>query len=167
MAETAIDFSDSDKEQIWEKIRSILKNRRNPPKLKTLLNEWEENYGPQCNDLAMELVGHNTRNAWANIAEEEQNNTIEGLIGLLWENFRQAGGEFTLEIKEDGTQIYCTKCPIADNYKEIGKPEYGLIFHCSTDLFICQGFNPAIKFQRSKTLMEGDDCCDHFYSMED
>ncbi|MHA2233514.1 MAG: L-2-amino-thiazoline-4-carboxylic acid hydrolase, partial [Candidatus Hodarchaeales archaeon] len=142
MPKPGTEFSDSEKEQIWEKIRSIRKNWNNPPKLKTLLNEWEENYGSQCNDLAMELVGHNTRNVWANIAEEEENNTIEGLIGILWENLREAGGEYTAETSEDGTQIYCTKCPIADNYKEIEKPEYGLVFHCVTDPFICQGFNP-------------------------
>ena len=40
--------------------------------------------------------------------------------------------------------------------------------------WICEGdgpaaaaFNPAIRFSRTKTLMEGDDCCDHVYYVEE
>jgi len=29
----------------------------------------------------------------------------------------------------------------------------------------CEGLNPAIEFTRTKTLMQGDDCCDHAYAL--
>ncbi len=32
--------------------------------------------------------------------------------------------------------------------------------------FTAEGFNLGIKFRRTKTLMEGDDCCDHRYTVE-
>jgi hypothetical protein len=30
-------------------------------------------------------------------------------------------------------------------------------------VFEKEGYNPRIAFKRTKTLMEGDDYCDHFY----
>ncbi|MFW9789019.1 MAG: L-2-amino-thiazoline-4-carboxylic acid hydrolase, partial [Candidatus Thorarchaeota archaeon] len=37
---------------------------------------------------------------------------------------------------------------------------------CNEDEHIVAGFNPSIKFSRTKTLMEGHDCCDHCYVMK-
>jgi len=54
---------------------------------------------------------------------------------------------------------------MAETYRKIGKPEYGLIFHCSTDPHIVSGFNPDMEFKITKRLMTGDDCCDHYYRL--
>jgi hypothetical protein len=87
-------------EQIWEKINAILGSRREPDTLKALLAEWEEigpKFGPNYNERASKLVGHHTRVAWASIATKEKDNSIEDLLRMLWDGFRQVGGEFTVE----------------------------------------------------------------------
>ncbi|MHA2496378.1 MAG: L-2-amino-thiazoline-4-carboxylic acid hydrolase [Candidatus Hodarchaeales archaeon] len=161
---------EEENEQLWEKIRAIRGNWRKPDKLKALLAEWEEigpGFGPEYNERASKLVGHHTRMAWASIATEERDNSIEDLLRTLWESFRQAGGEFTVEKTEaGGVQIHATKCPMADVYKSIGKESYGFLFHCVTDPHIVAGFNPEIDFRRTKTLMEGHAECDHYYEMK-
>ena len=55
---------------------------------------------------------------------------------------------------------------MADTYIKIGKPEYGLIFHCSTDPHIVAGFNPEMEFRITKKLMSSDECCDHYYHLK-
>ncbi|MFX1252189.1 MAG: L-2-amino-thiazoline-4-carboxylic acid hydrolase [Promethearchaeota archaeon] len=166
MTKKTLSMKEQHKRQMWKKIKVIRANWNNPSKLHSLLTNWENEYSADYNDLASELVSYHTRKAWAKIAEEEGNNTIDDLIDILWESLRRVGGEYTVEETTEGVQIYCTKCPIADSYLKIGKPHFGLIFHCITDPHICEGFNPNIKFRRSKTLMNGDDCCDHHYSMK-
>ncbi|MBU7030666.1 MAG: L-2-amino-thiazoline-4-carboxylic acid hydrolase [Theionarchaea archaeon] len=154
------------RERLDGMISKIRSNWNNPSRLDTLLNEWEEQFGPEVHDMVREIIAEKMREVWASIAEEEESNTIEDLIRTLWESLREAGGEFTVEETEDGVQIYCTQCPIAETYKKIKREEYGLLFHCITDPYIVEGFNPEIKFRRTKTLMGGDDCCDHHYSMK-
>jgi hypothetical protein len=86
---------------------------------------------------------------------------------MLWDGFRQVGGEFTVEKTDTGgVQFHATKCPLADVYRSIGKESYGFLFHCVTDPHIVAGFNPAIDFRRTKTLMEGHEECDHYYEMK-
>ena len=38
---------------------------------------------------------------------------------------------------------------------------------CCSDYAYCRGFNPKIKLTRTKTLMQGDDCCDFRWELED
>ena len=151
---------------LGDMIHKICSNWRTPPRVEALLEEWEEEFGPEMHDIVGELIAEKTCKTWASIAEEEENNTIEDLIRILWGALREAGWEFSVEKTKEGVQILCTKCPIASMYKKIGKEEYGLLFHCITDPYIVKGFNPEIEFRRTKTLMGGDDCCDHYYSMK-
>jgi hypothetical protein len=150
--------------EIREKILLIRKSWRDPRKLNDLLDEWERNIGQKYNHVAKEYVAEQTRSAWSKLASQKGNTSLDNLISILWEQWTE--GEFTIERTKTSVQIYCTKCPIANAYKSINKEKYGLLFHCSEDPFIVEGFNPDIKFRRTKTLMNADDCCDHFYSLE-
>lgn len=154
------------REQVGEMIKKMINNWNNPSRINALLNEWEEKFGPEATDTAQELIAERTRTMWASVAEREKSNTIKDLVRILWEPFRDQGAKFTVEEIENGVQIYCTYCPIAETYKEIKREEYGFLFNCSEDPYIVEGFNPDIEFQRTKTLMEGDDCCDHRYTMK-
>ncbi|MFX1506259.1 MAG: L-2-amino-thiazoline-4-carboxylic acid hydrolase [Promethearchaeota archaeon] len=150
--------------EILERIRLIRKSWRDPIKLKDLLDEWERDIGDEYSQITKEFVAEQTRSAWSKLSSQKGNSSLDNLIKLLWEQWTE--GEFTIERTKTEVQIYCTKCPIADAYKSINKEKYGLLFHCSEDPFIVEGFNPEIKFRRTKTLMNADDCCDHFYSLE-
>ncbi len=146
-------------------IDDIRSARDNPEKLLKLLDRYEKDFGPLKNERVLEIIGENTRRVWAEIASEQENNDIDGILDTLWKAFKDVGGEFTVERTEKAAQIECTKCPMADTYHQIGKQGYGLIFHCSTDPHIVAGFNPEMKFKISKTLMNGDKCCNHYYEL--
>ena len=152
-------------EELRELVAEIRAARSKPKKLKTLLEKYENEFGPEAEKRVLEIIAENTRKAWAEIAEERETNDIQGILDTLWESFESVGGEYTVERTEDSAQIHCTKCPMADTYLKIGKPEYGLIFHCSTDPHIVAGFNPEMEFKITKTLMK-DDCCNHYYRLK-
>jgi hypothetical protein len=71
---------------------------------------------------------------------------------------------FTLEMVEDTPQAFevrVTECLYAKTFREMGAAELGYSLICHRDYADCQGFNPKITMTRSKTLMQGDDCCNH------
>ncbi len=157
-----LDVRDNELRELVTEIRAA---RLQPKKLKTLLEKDEREFGPEAEQRVLEIIAENTKKAWAEIAEERENNDVQGILDTLWKSFAGVGGEFTVEQTENSAQIHCTKCPMADTYRKIGKPEYGLIFHCSTDPHIVAGFNPEMEFKVTKTLMK-DDCCDHYYQLK-
>lgn len=158
--------SDSADTELRELVQDIRAARSNPKKLRSLLERYENDFGTEANDLVLEIIAETTRYAWAEIASERESNDIDGILDTLWKSFESVGGEYTVERTEDSAQIYCTSCPMAETYLEIGKPEFGLIFHCSTDPHIVAGFNPEMEFRITKKLMSGDACCDHFYRLK-
>lgn len=129
-----------------------------------ILNGLRERLGPQVTEAVSEMAAEAARAKWAEIARQEGSNTIEDIIRLLWEPLRAKGFEFTVECREDGVQMRCVRCPNYDLAREIeGGPEWLYYLTCATDPHVVAGFNPKIGFRRTKTLMAGDDCCDHFY----
>jgi predicted ArsR family transcriptional regulator len=60
-----------------------------------------------------------------------------------------------------------THCRYADMYRELGLADLGAIFSCNRDGAFCTGFNPNIKLERTKTIMEGADHCDFRFSLPD
>jgi hypothetical protein len=54
-----------------------------------------------------------------------------------------------------------TRCCFAELWRELGLPEIGYEIHCHTDYawWDRPAWNPKVRFNQSKTLMNGDDCC--------
>ncbi|MHB1296014.1 MAG: L-2-amino-thiazoline-4-carboxylic acid hydrolase [Anaerolineae bacterium] len=67
----------------------------------------------------------------------------------------------------DTRQAYrFTRCLWAEVFRELGAPELGF-WICAGDGPGAAAFNPRIRFQRTQTLMLGDDCCDHIFYTEE
>ncbi len=65
----------------------------------------------------------------------------------------------------DKRQAYrFTRCMQAEIFAELNATDIGF-WLCEGDAPMASAFNPAIAFQRTKTLMEGHDCCDHIFYM--
>ncbi|MCD4670685.1 MAG: L-2-amino-thiazoline-4-carboxylic acid hydrolase [Actinomycetia bacterium] len=67
-----------------------------------------------------------------------------------------------IENKKDSVRFKFTNCPWATAFRDIGKPEIGKFF-CEADKPLVEAFNNNIKFEITKTLMDGDDYCNHHY----
>ncbi|MGE5377511.1 MAG: L-2-amino-thiazoline-4-carboxylic acid hydrolase [Bacteroidota bacterium] len=54
-----------------------------------------------------------------------------------------------------------TSCLYAELWKKQGRPDIGYQIHCRTDQawWNRPAWNPDVRFEQPKTLMQGDDCC--------
>lgn len=91
---------------------------------------------------------------------------LGAVMELLWDQMVE-GTEFTVEERSPGLlKIRVTKCLFADEMRRLGAADIGDAFYCSYDHGFRRGLNPAIRFARTKTLMNGDECCNHTYELE-
>lgn len=70
----------------------------------------------------------------------------------------------TYKIVEDTEKIFekkITECLFAKTFREANASDIGYATHCYGDFGFVEGFNPKIRLTRTKTLMQGHDCC-HF-----
>jgi predicted ArsR family transcriptional regulator len=129
------------------------------------LNALRQVFGEQVVDVVLAERAKKVEKNWQTIALNHGKNDIEGLKETLWAWVQDAGFEFTVTETNEGTQFHVTKCPFAEMAHELQAADWGYICFCADDPHIVAGFNPAMGFRRTKTLMEGHDCCDHFYYM--
>jgi hypothetical protein len=69
----------------------------------------------------------------------------------------------TYTIVEDTEKVFdekITECLFAKTFREANASDIGYATQCHGDFGFVEGFNPKIRLTRSKTLMQGDDCCD-------
>ncbi|MFW9798656.1 MAG: L-2-amino-thiazoline-4-carboxylic acid hydrolase, partial [Candidatus Thorarchaeota archaeon] len=135
---------------IWDRLQEVRSAYDNLEKLKPLVEKWEEDFGPEHQNLVDELIATASSNYWNEMAARE-GHSLDDLIRTLWESWDE--GEYTSENIPDGVQVYVTKCPMADAFRAIGRVDLGVQFFCNEDEHIVAGFNPSIKFSRTKTLM--------------
>lgn len=90
---------------------------------------------------------------------------IEGIMENLW-NRTQSTHEFQIERKTPRSlKLRVTRCLYAEEMRKWNAADIGFAFYCSYDYGFCEGLNPRMTFKRTKTLMKGDDCCDHTYEL--
>jgi len=62
---------------------------------------------------------------------------------------------------ETELSLNVSRCLYAEVFKEIGTTDLGFLMVCHPDHAYAQASHPRIKLRRSKTIMEGHDCCNH------
>jgi hypothetical protein len=75
----------------------------------------------------------------------------------------------TYEIVEDtekAIEAKGTECLWAKTFREANASDIGYAAICYPDYASAQAFNPKLKLIRTKTLMQGDDCCNHRWVWE-
>ncbi len=73
------------------------------------------------------------------------------------------------EIVEDSAQAFefrITQCLWAKAFREEDAADIGHASVCYPDFAVASALNPKLKLVRTKTLMQGHDCCNHRYVME-
>jgi predicted ArsR family transcriptional regulator len=131
------------------------------------LNALRAEFGPRVEEIVKASRAKKLEANWRKIAEAHSRNDIQGIKETLWQWVLDAGIEYEFEDTAEGTQFRVTRCPLAEMAREIGAADWGFICFCADDPPMVAGFNPKMGFRRTKTLMEGHDCCDHFYFMKD
>jgi hypothetical protein len=71
-----------------------------------------------------------------------------------------------LEDSDERFAVKITKCKYADFYIEKGEPEIGYAMHCTLDFGETEAFSSDFILKRTKTLMQGDNYCNHCYEFK-
>jgi len=148
------DFYRSEKRHLREKV--------------LLLRALEKRFGLDVREIVREERAKSVETQWIALAQQTANASIKDLIEILWEPMRQRGIVKYSVIESDCgmTCLKVTSCLFAELVDELNIPiEWGCELYCCDDEHMVKGFNKRMKFFRSKTLMEGHDCCDHCYQM--
>jgi hypothetical protein len=75
----------------------------------------------------------------------------------------------TFEITEDtekAFEVKVTECLWAKTFRDAKAEDIGFACICFPDYAVARAFNPKMKMIRDKTLMQGHDCCNHRYVIE-
>jgi len=110
------------------------------------------------------ICGGETRAYWTGLVREE-GSSLDDFMRLLWGPLPELGFEFSQEQLDNGIQLRCTSCPHNQLAVDMGGSTADWLLHmvCATDPFAAESVDPPVRFRRTKTLMQGDDCCDHAY----
>jgi predicted ArsR family transcriptional regulator len=149
------------KERLFKKDQLILSSQA---QLATVVID---HFGKEAEEVINNFIISNTHRRAKKFAlsaqQANKKNDIKGLIQSFWIPLLPEGFKFTYEKREEGYQMNVTNCPIANIAKALNLEKWGYTFHCMGNQAICDGYNPEIHLRRTKTLMEGDAYCDHFY----
>ncbi|NDJ75475.1 MAG: L-2-amino-thiazoline-4-carboxylic acid hydrolase [Chloroflexi bacterium] len=91
---------------------------------------------------------------------------LQGVLDALWNHITWELDYEIVEQTEQRLELRVTRCVHADFFRARDAGEIGHAFYCAYDGGFCQGLNPAIRFTRTQTLMDGDECCDHTYELD-
>jgi len=120
-------------------------------------------------EVLKKVVFESALKAGQDTARQLECNDFAAFNASVREPSRFAKHILTVEIVEDTPQaveVKVTECLWAKTFREMGAAEIGYSLICHRDYADCQGFNPKITMVRSKTLMQGDDCCNHRFVWE-
>jgi len=125
-----------------------------------LLHAMEEHFGPEAREVMRRMVATRTFKPRPNPGDPQDDlrrfcaGLDQGCAGThRWE---------VVDSAPDRIAYHFTSCMWADIFRQLGEPELGFAF-CAGDEPAVKAYNPALGFQRTKTLMEGDDMCDHIF----
>lgn len=122
-----------------------------------------DRYGPGVLDMVTENTVKEAREQLqrADLPARDLDTVME----VLWDQMGDLA-EFTVEERSpERLELRVTRCLFADEMRRLGAADIGLAFYCAYDDGFCQGLNPAMTFTRTRTLMQGDECCDHTYEL--
>jgi len=129
-----------------------------------LLRKLIDRFGGEVLDV---VSAHTAERVRARLeAEEVERRDLSAVMELLWDRISDVISFDVLERTPAALRIRVTRCPFAEEMRRLGATEIGDALYCAYDEGFCEGLNPAIRFERSKTLMAGDDCCNHTYRLE-
>lgn len=75
----------------------------------------------------------------------------------------------TYEIIEESDKVYemkVTECLWAKTFQDQNAADIGYATICHGDFSEARAYHPKLKLERTKTLMEGHDCCNHRWTWE-
>lgn len=132
-----------------------------------LMDYLQPIYGDGVVSSIVSFLGENRQKEMEQVASKLERNSLDDFIKMVWEPLKQQGYEFTIERTDNKVEFNVTKCPGVEKAEEWGYMDNAYHIICASDPYIVEGFNSNIGFTRTKTLMQGHDCCNHCYFIKE
>jgi hypothetical protein len=119
-------------------------------------------------EKVIDALKKSTEEYYSSIETYKPGNTLQDFVKPFYkeESYKSILTIEVIENREDFVSLRFTECLNAKVFRELNAADIGYATLCHGDEAWARAYNPKIKFIRTKTLMEGDDCCDHCYIME-
>ena len=116
-------------------------------------------------EVAKKVINKDAIESGKKLAQEYSGNTMSELTKIVKEVWAKDGAMRIQIIRENDDELFfdVTHCGYAQMYEKMGIKELGFILSCSRDFPFMEGFNPEIELRRTKTIIEGAECCDFRY----
>ena len=124
-------------------------------KLIPMLEKYATGKGKEVAGLIVKQFGGNDFFIWKKMFSPENPNYQASL---------------TMSITEDSDTVHelkVTECLWADVFLRADAGKFGRAAVCHGDYAMAEAFNPKLKMVRDKTLMQGQNCCNHRYLFSD
>jgi len=117
-------------------------------------------------EIASKVIREDAIRSGKKLAEAYSGNSLEVMLRVVQEVWAKDG---TMEIEnvsidEHTLSFDVTRCRYAELYQKLGIENLGQLMSCARDFPFMDGFNPKIKLNRTKTIMEGHAICDFRYT---
>jgi hypothetical protein len=123
----------------------------------------------KLHEMMKRVIDQTARQQMAEFAKKAGKNDL----ATFTQDFRKPDSIYqkllTFQIIEDtprAVEAKVTECLWAKTYRDLNAGDLGYILSCDADYASAEGFNPKMRMIRTKTLMQGDDCCNHRYVIE-
>ncbi len=129
-----------------------------------LFRQLVKRFGPSVLEAVRSYVESSTEERLR--GAELPRRDLDAILEILW---RPSGGALDWEVEAKTPEMLriCVKrCVFAEEMRRREAADIGLAFYCAYDYGFCRGFHPDLQFRRTKTLMEGHDCCNHEYLLK-
>jgi len=125
----------------------------------------EKKFGKEEVEKIRKFQLNRTINRWKEKRKDFKDHSLETFCKYIEES---CTGTHEWKKTEDTKNKKCYKfkrCMWAEIFNELDASDIGY-WICEGDGPAAKAFNPKIKFKRKKTLMKGDNCCNHEYYIE-
>jgi hypothetical protein len=136
------------------------------PIVSSLIQGFAEEIGSgKTIKVAKKVISKDAIESGKKLAQEYSGNSMSELSRIVKEVWAKDGAMRIQIIRENDNELFfdVTHCGYAQIYEKMGIKELGFILSCSRDFPFMEGFNPEIELSRTKTIMEGAECCDFQY----
>jgi hypothetical protein len=136
------------------------------PIVSSLIQGFAEEIGSDKTiEVAKKVINKDAIESGKKLAQEFLGNTMSEMTKIVKEVWAKDGAMKIQIIRENDNELFfdVTYCGYAQMYEKMRIKELGFILSCSRDFPFLEGFNPEIELRRTKTIMEGAECCDFRY----
>ena len=121
-----------------------------------LVEKLQESFGPEVVDIIKLKEGEDRRKNGLEMAQSTGGNTIADIIPYF------GGEQNVIDRSSDSVLIQTQFCPLADSAREMGIENLIYSLHCCSDHFFVEGFNPELGCEVQKSMLNGDNFCEHY-----